>query len=239
MEILPIETITAAKRPQRMPQPLPKSKLHSFGLSTAWSQRNPTFENLCCNYSPANWHYAARLAEECYTRECPALVALNEIYGNRDAAKVWVEIQITRIFNDSAEKDEGMAQIIPMFAENFCAEAGRFKLLELMLFFSRLAAGRYRTYGKFDPKQIGNIFWTTFQAEREKEMDIIRLREEEQHRQEWQTDADRLTLAEWKSYEPFKAAGYDLEFWRKYRSWLASWWWGAMRNPREPHLQPI
>ena len=204
-----------------------------------WNQKFPTFDALCMNYSPNNWHYAAKNAEVCYTRECPALVALNEIYGNRHAAKVWMEIQITRIFNDSAEKDEGMAQIIPMFAENFAAEAGRFKLLELMLFFSRLAAGRYRTYGKFDPKQIGNVFWTTFQVEREKEMNLIRLKEEEMHRQEWQSDSSRLTQAEWKSFKPFYDAGYDIDFWRKYRYWLHLWWWNGMKNPREPHLQPI
>lgn len=197
--------------------------------------RNQTFEQLCLNYTPAYWSNVARLGDKVYDRENPALVALNEIYGSELAACSWLEVQINAYTSTLSERDLSALDMVPSFARNFAYEVGRYKLLEIMLFFSRLAAGRYKVYGRFEPKQIAEA-WKLFLKEREREIDNLWQRKAMHEREELhKPNPNNISFEEWRSFKPFDAAGYSLDFYRSYSRWLATWHWNAYTPPkREP-----
>ena len=129
--------------------------------------KNHCLSKLYENYSPNNWKYLPSLGDEVYLRECAALGALPELYGKKRAATSWILTQITAMFLGSSSNSKEMVDGIRLFAQNFTAIAGGYKLTELMLFFSRYKAGRYdNSYVSFDPRRIGLAFNKEFLPER-------------------------------------------------------------------------
>ena len=223
------------RKPSTMPKPIDERKLRFYGLSREWKNRNQTFDILCQNYSAAYWTDVARLGDAVYDRENPALVALNAIYDSDVASRSWLEIQIVAYTTAINERDKSALDMIPIFATNFIHEIGRYKILEIMLFFSRLVAGHYKVYGRFEPKQVAEA-WKLFVKEREREIDALWQRQAMKEREELhKPNPNNITFEEWKSFKPFLRAGYDIQFFRQYTRWLATWHTGSFRpSSREP-----
>lgn len=233
-----LQTLTEAQRQNSMPKPLGERKLRSYGLSKEWMNRNPTFDTLCQNYSPAYWNVVAKLGDAVYDKNSPALIALNDIYRSGTASRSWLEIQVMAYTTSINERDPSALDMIPIFVTNFAQDIRSFKLLEIMLFFSRLVAGHYKTYGRFEPKQIAEA-WKLFLKEREREIDNLWQRRAMQEREKLhKPNPNNLSLEEWKTFKPFMEAGYDLAFYRSFSHWLRRWKWGCFRaSSREPHSE--
>lgn len=196
-------------------------KLRCYGLSTEWNQRYPTFEAICSAYSPANWEYVANRPAECYKAENPALVALNDIYANRDVAKSWIQIQISA-YALTRNVDDTIVDAIPLFASNFANMVGRYKLLEIMLFFARLTSGHYKTYGKFELRQIGEA-WGEFLKERSIEIERISNEDAIGRMEALYQRKDAMTIDEYNLYKPWWEAGYSVSEFRQYRKRIERW----------------
>jgi nitrite reductase/ring-hydroxylating ferredoxin subunit len=75
------------------------------------------------------------------------------------------------LYGSSSNQSKGVADGIPLFSASFAAEAGRYKLSELMLFFARYKAGRYdKSFSTFDCRRIGNSFFREFLPDRTDEL---------------------------------------------------------------------
>lgn len=229
--------LQAAKEqsPSSMLKPLSERKLRSYGLSKEWMNRNQTFDILCQNYSPSYWNVVAKLGDTVYDKNSPALIALNDIYHSESASRSWLEIQVMAYTTSINERDSSALDMIPIFVTNFAQDIRSFKILEIMLFFSRLVAGHYKTYGRFEPKQIAEA-WKLFLKEREREIDNLWQRKAMQEREELhKPNPNNISFEEWRSFKPFHQAGYSLDFYRSYSRWLAKWHWNAYIPPkREP-----
>lgn len=193
-------------------------------MSKEWSLKNPTYEVFCARYSHRNWEYISERSEECYEKENPALVALNDIYNNRDAARTWMQEQVTAYALTRSERTETIRMAIPLFSANFSKVVGRYHILEIMLFFARLSAGMYKTYGKFELKQIGEA-WQEFLEERRTEMEDIEHRKnlERAERIHEEIITNGMTEDEWHGFKPFDEAGYSFDFYKQYAQWLERW----------------
>lgn len=139
-----------------------------YGVSDPWTKKNRCLSDLYGNYSPQNWPFLAKLGDLVYTRECPALGALDELYKTKGAAATWIQTQVTAMYVASGSRDSAMANAITVFSENFATTAAPFKLTEIMLFFSRYAAGMYDdSYSTFNARRIGVAFHKEFLPQRD------------------------------------------------------------------------
>ena len=139
-----------------------------YGVSDPWTKKNRCLSDLYGNYSPQNWPFLAKLGDLVFTRECPALGALDEMYKTRGAAATWVQTQITAMYVASGSRDSAMTNAITVFSENFATTAAPFKLTEIMLFFSRYVAGMYDdSYSTFNARRIGVAFHKKFLPQRD------------------------------------------------------------------------
>lgn len=130
--------------------------------------RNQSLSDLCRNYNPQNWPYLNTLGDAVFTRECPALGALDDLYSFRGAASTWVQQQVTAMFIASEGRNAATANGITVFSENFAQVAAPYKLTELMLFFSQYAAGMYDdSYATFNARRIGVAFHKEFLPKRD------------------------------------------------------------------------
>lgn len=105
-----------------------------YGVSVQWMKKNPCLSELYANYSPSYWPHLSRIGDGAYTRVCPALGALDDLYATRGAAATWVQAQVTAMYVASGSRDGTMANAITVFSENFANVAAAYKLTELMLF---------------------------------------------------------------------------------------------------------
>lgn len=145
-----------------------------YGVSVQWMKKNRCLSNLYVNYSPSNWPYLSRIGDDVYTRGCPALGALDDLYATRGAAVTWIQAQVTAMYVASGSKDATMANAITVFSENFANVAAAYKLTELMLFFSRYAAGMYDdSYATFSARRIGVAFHKEFLPQRDQVLSRI------------------------------------------------------------------
>ena len=139
-----------------------------YGVSVQWMKKNPCLSELYANYSPSYWPHLSRIGDGAYTRVCPALGALDDLYATRGAAATWVQAQVTAMYVASGSRDATMANAITVFSENFSNVAAAYKLTELMLFFSRYAAGMYDdSYTTFSARRIGVAFHKEFLPQRD------------------------------------------------------------------------
>ena len=192
-------------------------------MTEEWSQKNPDFKTLCANYSPAYWSSVARLGHEVYNRENPALAALSSLYGNEDAPSAWIHLHILAYTTSINERDKSILASIPLFARSFAQEVRRYHLLEIMLFFSRLIAGRYKVYGRFEPRQIGEA-WQLFLKEREAEMDEELARRKLREREALhKPNPNYLTRDEYLELKIWENAGYSISDMRQFRNRIRSW----------------
>lgn len=138
-----------------------------YGLSMEWEKKNRCLSKLFANYSPANWKYLSQIGDEAYTRTCPSLGCLDEIYMTRGVSATWVKVQVSAMFFSSSNADEQTSYPISVFSDNFSSVAAQYKLTELMLFFSRYAAGMYDdSYTSFSARRIGVAFHKEFLPQR-------------------------------------------------------------------------
>ena len=141
--------------------------MKAFKISNQWIQKNKCLSNLLSNYSPVNWSYLPQIGDEAYTRECPSIGALDELYQMKGVARMWIDEQVTAMYLMSSSK-ENMRTPISLFASNFSVVAAPYKLTELMLFFSRYAVGMYdNSYSTFNSRRIGVAFHSEFLPQRE------------------------------------------------------------------------
>ena len=140
-------------------------------LTKAWLTKWKDRSDIIRSFSPVHWGYTAQHPERAYEAECPNLMQLDAVYG-KGSSVYWVESMITGIFGASSSREKGQADGIRVFCEVFAAQAKRFKLSELMLFFARYKAGKYdSSYAAFDSRRIGNAFFKEFIPERNREID--------------------------------------------------------------------
>ena len=177
------------------------------------------------NYNPDGWDYVESLGAEAYERENPALVALNDIYNNSQAAVSWLQIQVSAFFMTSPETIAEYGKgIIERFSRNFYQSIKRYKLLDIMIFFSRLTAGCYRQYGAFDTTQIATAFHERFLRERAEEMEAYKQKQETEVREALhKPNPNYLTRDEYLELRIWEDAGYSISDMRQFRNRIRSW----------------
>lgn len=79
-------------------------QLAKCGISPAWGLKNPTFEAVMRNYSPANWGVVAQSARRAYLWVCPTVGALAPLFGPR-CPVMWLDEQVTHLFLTSQSRD--------------------------------------------------------------------------------------------------------------------------------------
>ena len=142
---------------------------------TSWTSRWKSPADVERSFSPQHWAYAAAHITRAYTAPCPTLQQYADCFGMEYAAD-WVQIQMLALYGSSSNQSKGVADGIPLFSSSFAAEAGRYKLSELMLFFARYKAGRYdKSFSSFDCRRIGNSFFREFLPDRADELYRIEL----------------------------------------------------------------
>lgn len=213
-------TATETKAPARQSSTLHSlttTELKSYGLNTAWAAKNPTYDAFVRNYAPAWWTYALSEIglEGVWSEEtphpCPSVGALDTIYGQGSAVR-WVRTCLTSVGFGSAEKDKGMIQAMEDACPCLVETIRAYKVLEVMMFFAKLKGGAFKTYGKFDVKNIGETFVGQFVPQ------ILKARSEatEANRKYRAKLADErfcFTKAEWDAYKAAKGdARYRVVF---------------------------
>ena len=174
--------------------------------ASPWRYRWTTTDDIERVFAPQNWAYAAANVTRAYTAPCPTLSEYAARFGQQFAAD-WVELQMLALFGSSSNQSKGVADGIPLFAASFAAEAGRYRLTELMLFFARYKAGRYdKSFATFDCRRIGNAFFREFLPERTDELYRI----EQGRRQTEERERQRRADAEAQRRIP---EGYDAFTW--------------------------
>lgn len=170
---------------------------------------NPTFSSVQRNYNPCQWAYMAENTVLAYTGKCPPLSALSDIYGE-GSAKLWIAQQVSALFLSSSSRDGRISAAINVFSANFAARASCYKLTELMLFFSRYQAGVYNnSYASFDPRRIGNAFFSEFLPERNRELDAIeREREDRRRREEAAASPEAVSREEYEKMRTIPVCVY-------------------------------
>lgn len=149
---------------------------------TAWPYRWQSTADVERAFSPINWAYAAANVTRSYTAQCPTLQQYADRFGQQFAAD-WIQIQMLALYGSSSNMSKGIADGIPLFCASFAAEAGRYKLPELMVFFARYKAGRYdKGFSSFDCRRIGNAFFREFLPDRTEELYRIELGRQRQLR---------------------------------------------------------
>lgn len=155
------------EKPVQMLRSLSGSEVRLYGLSTEWMKRNRFLSDLFANYAPQNWKFLSRIGDAAYTRPCPSLGCLDEIYETHGISATWVKVQVSAMFVSSTSEDEQTSYSISVFSDNFASVAAQYKLTELMLFFSRYAAGMYDdSYTSFSARRIGIAFHKEFLPQR-------------------------------------------------------------------------
>lgn len=108
-------------------------QLAKCGISPAWGLKNPTFEAVMRNYSPANWGVVAQSARRAYLWVCPTVGALAPLFGPR-CPVMWLDEQVTHLFLTSQSRDASAAAAqIEAFVSSFVGTVAEFKLTEVML----------------------------------------------------------------------------------------------------------
>lgn len=181
-------------------KPLKPIEMKAFKISNQWIQKNRCLSNLLSNYSPANWSFLPQIGDEAYTRECPSIGALDELYQMKGVARMWIDEQVTAMYLMSSSK-ENMRTPISLFASNFSVVAAPYKLTELMLFFSRYAAGMYdNSYSTFNSRRIGVAFHSEFLPQREQ--DLARL--ERRKASNIKDEVSKITRNQYEESKDFK-----------------------------------
>lgn len=137
-------------------------------------EKNPSFEAVEQNYSPANWDIILRDVRRAYEWECPMLGELDTLF-RPGCAREWADEHITALYLSSASRDKGVAaSTIGPFAASFAASCAPYKLSEMMLFFARYKCGIYdHSFASFDARRIGTAFRTEFLPDRARELAAI------------------------------------------------------------------
>ena len=185
------------------PPQLTDVQLRTMQLSRSWMDRHPTFESLCEHYSSKYWGQLLQTPLRAYEAKGPVLGCINDIYGPGSAEK-WVAMQIIEILvTTRAEPNDKVWKAIQSFVASFSSSAHIFKLTELMLFFARYKNGMYETtYAAFDVRNIGQVFFHNFLAERHGELGVV-----EERRQVERARRERaLRKSHAVSYERFRGA---------------------------------
>ena len=149
-------------------------QLAKCGISPAWGLKNPTFEAVMRNYSPANWGVVAQSARRAYLWVCPTVGALAPLFGPR-CPVMWLDEQVTHLFLTSQSRDASAAAAqIEAFVGSFVGTVAEFKLTEVMLFLARYKAGVYgRSFAAFDVRNVGQTFHHEFVPQRRLELQAI------------------------------------------------------------------
>lgn len=149
-------------------------QLAKCGISPAWGLKNPTFEAVMRNYSPANWGVVAQSARRAYLWVCPTVGALAPLFGPR-CPVMWLDEQVTHLFLTSQSRDASAAAAqIETFVSSFVGTVTEFKLTEVMLFLARYKAGVYgRSFAAFDVRNVGQTFHHEFVQQRRQELQAI------------------------------------------------------------------
>ena len=149
-------------------------QLAKCGISPAWGLKNPTFEAVMRNYSPANWGVVAQSARRAYLWVCPTVGALAPLFGPR-CPVMWLDEQVTHLFLTSQSRDASAAAAqIETFVNSFVGTVAEFKLTEVMLFLARYKAGVYgRSFAAFDVRNVGQTFHHEFVQQRRQELQAI------------------------------------------------------------------
>lgn len=149
-------------------------QLAKCGISPAWGLKNPTFEAVMRNYSPANWGVVAQSARRAYLWVCPTVGALAPLFGPR-CPVMWLDEQVTHLFLTSQSRDASAAAAqIEAFVGSFVGTVAEFKLTEVMLFLARYKAGVYgRSFAAFDVRNVGQTFHHEFVQQRRQELQAI------------------------------------------------------------------
>jgi len=145
--------------------------------------------DLCHKFSLREAARFAKDPERCVTGVAPSLIDLDTTYGP-DAARYWLAAQLADLSEYCGVKGKLSPCQIDLCVTNILQEYDHLKVTELLLYFSRIALGRYGLfYNQVDPQRI-NSWLARFMEERrqiiarkvEREDSLQQAREEEERK---------------------------------------------------------
>ena len=156
-------------------------------------------------------HYAG-YPDRCVTGTAPSLLEVDEMYG-ADTAHTWLAAQLSHLAEYCGVNGKLTPWQVELCATNMVQEHGHLKVTEFLLYFCRMAMGRYgKFYGQMDPQRI--MSWLDdFLKERseiitavaEKEEREAREREDAEHKKKCVTYDEYLKM---KAEGKIDSAGY-------------------------------
>lgn len=160
------------------------------------------------HFSPCKQINFARHTEYCLVGDCPSLVDVSCMFGQKQAA-VWVECQLKDLWEYVGAKKIETLQMEDI-SRIIASEFYYLKLSELMLFFAHFKAGRYgKFYGSIDPLVITESL-QKFKKWRVETLNRIQQAEEQERRNNSPfNDPERITYTEWQELRWLFNMGYE------------------------------
>lgn len=158
----------------------------------------------------------------------PTIADIRVIYG-RNAAETWLMIQLSDLNNYVGVQRKMNERQLEELARMLVAEHYHLKLTEFMLFMRYFKSGKFgEFYGAVDPIVITAAL-PKFMKERNAIIDKAEADDYRQRLEASSRSADHMTYEEWRSYQPFAAAGLSMKVWRYYLQLLESAWCQPIR----------
>ena len=134
-------------------------------------------------YNPQVCRLMALDADRCFRGNAPSLVRVKRDYGVQTAV-TWMTIQLSETARLWGSSDKISGEMLEAVAESFVGEYSHLNLAEIGLYLSRLRAGVYGkvAYGKLTPDHMVSHV-QTFLAQRSREIDVFRRKQERIDRQ--------------------------------------------------------
>lgn len=144
--------------------------------------------------------------EQCYFGNAPALAELRSAFGSSFTEK-WISIQLDRVLAMLGTKDNVQSSILEAISQDILSNYSWLTASEFMLFCSRVKVGKYGkiAYGQVAVDDITSKL-PAFAEEREKEMQrISRRREDEEREREYRERAEKC-VTHYEAYRIINAA---------------------------------
>ena len=147
----------------------------------------------------------AKDPERCITGAAPSLIQLDTIYGP-ESGRYWLALQLANLSEFCGVSGKLSPCQTDLCVTNILQEYPHLKVTELLLYFSRVAVGRYGLfYGQMDPQRI-NYWLNDFMQERQ-HIIYRKVQRENALRDASKEEEHRKHCVTYEEYQQMKAEG--------------------------------
>ena len=147
----------------------------------------------------------AKDPERCVTGAAPSLIQLDTIYGP-ESGRYWLALQLANLSEFCGVSGKLSPCQTDLCVTNILQEYAHLKVTELLLYFSRVAVGRYGLfYGQMDPQRI-NYWLNDFMQERQ-HIIYRKVQRENALRDASKEEEHRKHCVTYEEYQQMKAEG--------------------------------